>query len=236
MRSGLTKWVSIMANKIPELICITGVDGSGKTSLTNWLIENLSDQGYKVESIWSRFNNYLSKPLLAVTRLTGHNHRSSIDGVKYGFHDFKKLYVYRELFALLQGFDTNIAAYFKITKQKPTVDCLVCERSPWDTLVDVIVDTGLEKFIYKWMSGLYLNQVRGKSLVLFIDRDYEKIITCRPELVHDYKMKEKIESYRNMAVKEDWIVINNNDSLESTKKQILENLHYHQNTQILYNC
>ena len=69
-----------MKNKIPALICITGVDGSGKTSLTNWLLEYLAEQDYKVESVWSRFNNYLSKPLLALTRITGHNHRSNIDG------------------------------------------------------------------------------------------------------------------------------------------------------------
>lgn len=211
-----------MKNNIPDLICITGVDGSGKTSLTNWLIEYLSDREYKVESVWSRFNNYLSKPLLALTRVTGHNHRSKIDGVKYGFHDFKKLYVYREVFALLQGIDTNIAAYFKITKKKSTVDCLVCERSPWDTLVDVIVDTGLNSFIYKWMSNLYLKQVRGKSLVLFIDRDYEKIVECRSELLHDYKMEEKIACYRDMAEKEKWMVINNDSSLDNTKKKIIE--------------
>ena len=209
-----------MKNKIPDLICITGVDGSGKTSLTNWLLEYLADQDYKVESVWSRFNNYLSKPLLALTRITGHNHRSNIDGVKYGFHDFKKLYVYRELFALLQGIDTNIAAYFKITKKKLTVDCLVCERSPWDTLVDVIVDTGSDSFVYKWMSGLYLKQVRGKSLVLFIDRDYKKIVSCRSELLHDYKMEEKIATYRELAKKEDWMQIDNNNSIEETKNKI----------------
>lgn len=216
-----------MSNKTPDLICITGVDGSGKTSLTNWLIEYLSDREHKVESVWSRFNNYLSKPLLALTRLTGHNHRSKIDGIKYGFHDFKKLYLYRELFAILQGIDTNIAAYFKITRKKSTVDCLVCERSPWDTLVDVIVDTGLNSFIYKWLSSLYLSQVRGKSLVLFIDRDYDKIIACRSELVRDYKMEEKIATYRSIAGKEDWMVIDNNGTIEDTKNQIIKILkHY----------
>ncbi len=209
-------------DKIPGLICIAGVDGSGKTSLTNWLVGTLDEQNYKVESVWTRFNNYLSKPLLAMTRLTGHNHRSCIDGIKYGFHDFEKLFIYREVFALLQAIDTNIAAYFKITRKIPTVDCLVCERSPWDTLVDVIVDTGRYDFIYKWLSALFLHQVRKKSLVLFIDRDYEKIIGSRTELEHDYKMQEKISTYRRMALQEGWFVINNNDSIENTKKQILD--------------
>ena len=211
-----------MNRKLPELICITGVDGSGKTSLTNWLIEYLESQDYKVSSVWSRFNNILSKPLLALTRLTGHNHRSEIDGIKYGFHDFEKLYIYREIFALLQGVDTNIAAYTRITKKKRSFDCLICGRSPWDTLVDVIVDTGLENLIHKWMAGLYLKQVRGKSLVLFIDRDYEKITACRSELIHDYKMEKKIDTYRRIAKKEEWQVINNNGSLEDTKNQIIK--------------
>ena len=58
--------------------------------------------------------------------------------------------------------------------------------------------------------------------MLFIDRDYEKIIGSRTELKHDYKMEGKISTYRRMALQEEWFVINNNDSIENTKKQILD--------------
>lgn len=209
-----------MTNKPPRLICITGVDGSGKSSITEWLVDDLASEDVNVRSVWSRFNNYLSKPLLALTRITGHNHRSEINEIKYGFHDFENLVVYREVFALLQGIDTNIAAFFKITRQSKQVDCLVCERSPWDTLVDVITDTGLNDFIYRYLSWLFLLQVREKSLVLFIDRDCEKIISSRPELEHDYKMEKKITNYREIAKKEKWEVINNNGTIEDTRNQI----------------
>jgi thymidylate kinase len=191
------------------------------------LIDVLREQDYKVESVWSRFNNYLSKPLLALTRLSGHNHRSNIDGIKYGFHDFEKLYLYRELFALLQAIDTNIAAYFKISKKIDKVDCLICERSPWDSLVDVIVDTGRFEFVYRCLSGLFLYQVRRKSLVLFIDRDHDKIIASRPELKHDYKMNKKISTYRMIAKEEGWCVVDNNGSIENTRNQILEIINWY---------
>lgn len=211
-----------MNDDLPNLICITGVDGSGKSSLTDWLISYLESEGHDTCRVWSRFNNYLSKPLLAITRLTGHNRKPSINGVKYGFHDFERLYVFRELFAILQAIDTNIAAYFKISRKRNNVDQMVCERSPWDTMVDVIADTGAETFISKYLSWLFLFQVRNKSLTLFIDRDYEKIIVSRPELEHDHKMKKKISAYRSVAEKEDWYVIDNNGSLKDTQNQIIK--------------
>jgi thymidylate kinase len=220
--------MTTMISKLPELICITGVDGSGKSSLTEWLIEYLTSEGRNVTSTWSRFNNYLSKPLLAVTRLTGHNHKPNIDGVKYGFHDFEGLYIFRELFALLQAIDTNIATYFKITRKKKNVDCLICERSPWDTMVDVIADTGKDEFVYKYLSDLYVSQVKNNSLTLFIDRDYDKIIATRPELQHDYKMEKKISSYREIANKENWCVIDNNSSIENARNQIIDILKKYQ--------
>ena len=99
---------------LPTLISIVGVDGSGKTTLASWLVDELAAQGHRPVLVWSRFRNYLSKPLLALTRLTGHNYYRTVDGVKFGFHDFERLVGYRELFAVLQAIDVNIAAYARI--------------------------------------------------------------------------------------------------------------------------
>jgi len=97
-------------DSLPRIIFLAGVDGCGKTTLSRWLNEYLAAEGVNTRVIWSRFNNYLSKPLLALTRVTGHNYRKTIDGVKFGFHDFDNLYVYSRVFALLQAIDVNIAA------------------------------------------------------------------------------------------------------------------------------
>ena len=116
-------------NTLPTLISIVGVDGSGKTTLASWLSDELSAQGREPVLVWSRFRNYLSKPLLALTRITGHNYYKTIDGVKFGFHDFERLVGYREIFALLQAVDVNIAAL--CTHLSPTFEIRCGDLRTW---------------------------------------------------------------------------------------------------------
>lgn len=74
----------------PQLILLMGTDGAGKSYFATWLARRMQQSGIDATIVWSRFNNYVSKPYLAVTRLTGHNRYERIDGARFGFHDFEK--------------------------------------------------------------------------------------------------------------------------------------------------
>lgn len=205
---------------LPSLISIIGVDGSGKTTLTNWLAEELEMHGRKPVLVWSRFRNYLSKPLLALTRLSGHNKYKTIDGVRFGFHDFESLPVYREFFAVLQAIDVNIAAYARIQRLRKQADLLICERGPWDTLVDVTADTGLTWLPASLLGSAYTLQMQHDARVLWISREQENILRTRPELVHDHKLPQRMALYARLAKRHRWEVIDNNGTLDEAKEQI----------------
>ena len=208
------------AKQLPSLVSIVGVDGSGKTTLANWLVENVARQGGAPVLVWSRFRNYLSKPLLALTRMTGHNHYETHDGIRFGFHDFEGLVGYRELFALLQAVDVNIAAYFRIHRRRRNAGVVICERGPWDTLVDVTADTGLEGLPGSMLGAAYTLFMRRDARVLWIRRDRDRILETRPELAHDYKLQKRIDIYEHLSKMHDWVEIDNNGSLDSAKSQI----------------
>lgn len=210
-----------MTKKIPSLIFVTGTDGSGKTCISNWLVERLRDSGISTALVWSRFNNYLSKPFLGITRLSGHNYYRMYNGVKFGFHDFEKLSVIRNFFAVLQLIDVNIATYLYIKKPLQKFDVVVCERGPWDTLMDIVVDTSLFNLLGSSFGQLFTAQVHNnKSLVLFIKRSKINILCTRPELIHDYKLVKKIAVYNQSANIYGWKIIDNNASLAETHEQI----------------
>jgi thymidylate kinase len=209
-----------MESGFPSLIFITGTDGAGKSCLAQWLVHVLQGRGFRAGLVWSRFNNFLTKPLLGLTRLTGHNYYKRIDGVLFGFHNFEHLNGFRHLFALLQAIDVNIAALRYITKAKRSFDIVICERGPWDTLVDVIADTELDKLHDSVLGRLFTTQARTGATVLFIKRSKDNILRSRPELVHDYKLDRRIAIYNRLAEAHGWFVIDNNKSLATTQAHI----------------
>lgn len=209
-----------MHKKVPPLVFITGTDGAGKSCLSEWLVGNFRKQGLQADLVWSRYNNFFSKPLLGLARLTHHNYYRTLDGVLFGFHDFEHLSGFRHLFALFQAIDVNLAAFRDISIVKRRFDTLVCERGPWDTLVDVIVDTGLDNLADPFLCRLFTIQVKKGSVVIFINRSKDNILNTRPELVHDRSLDRKIDLYSRLAQKYGWFIVDNNESLATTKIQI----------------
>ena len=210
-----------MNKDLPSLVFITGTDGSGKSCISEWLVKSLLDKGVETILVWSRFNNFFSKPLLALARVTGHNYYRNYNGIKFGFHDFEKFYFFRNLFAIMQSIDVNIATYRNIRKKMKYCEVVVCERGPWDTLMDVVVDTGLYSLIGSSLGRVFTFQVDNEqSIVLYIKRAKENMLCTRPELVHDHKLDKKIAAYDKSAAIYGWHTIHNDATLEETFYQI----------------
>ncbi len=179
---------------MPKLILIVGVDGAGKTLYTNMLLNKLNERGFQARHVWSRYNNYLSKPLLALTHLTGHNYRENHNNIEFGYHDFFRSQVISSLFAMCQTVDVNIATYFKIRRHVSTNKVLVCDRGPYDTLVDVMLDTGRSGLNDNWVR-FFLSGLPKDHLVFYLYRPLEEIYASRPELKYDRNLPRKNELY-----------------------------------------
>ena len=181
--------------RLPKVIFIVGVDGAGKTLYADMLTEALKGQGIGTLRIWSRYNNYLSKPLLALTRLTGHNYKEYHEGIEFGYHRFKRPRVLSYLFIILQIIDLNIATYFKIGRYVKKNRVLICDRGPYDTLADVMLDTGKDCLKNKYINAFF-NAMPKDHVVFYIYRPLEKIYQSRPELKHDRKLPIKDRIYQ----------------------------------------
>lgn len=210
-----------MKKKRGRIIFLVGADGSGKSYFSSWLHTYLLEKQYSSVIVWSRFNNYFSKPLLGMLRFTGHNYYKEYKGVLFGFHDFENLFFFRSIFIFLQMIDVNISSYYNIISLTKKKDIIVCERGPFDTLVDVLVDVNFKDTIFK---KCFLFSLKTRFDVYFIDRDIDKIISSRNELAYDFKLQRKIDMYRSMSKIFNWTVINNNGDVENTKKQIVSNI------------
>lgn len=202
-----------------EIICIVGSDGSGKTTLAKWLVGEIEKRGKKTALVWMRFNNYFSKGLLAFARMFGYSYFKEVNGTKMGYHDFENVWWLRWPFAFLQMVDVNIASWLKFRSLK-NVDVAVFERSAWDTLSDVMADTGINELEKCWIGRKIVRAFQGKSEVLWINRSLDLIRGSRKELEADYKLDRKIENYARMSKFFNWTEIRNNGLLEETKQRL----------------
>ena len=169
--------------------------------------------------MWSRFNNYTSLPFLAATRLSGHNVYRVHAGVRMGFHDFERLPLpLRYLFIALQAVDVNIAALFRIYLPSRRTPVTICERGPWDTLVDVAADTAIDGLAGPFMYRLFCGQVARRTDMVLIDRNADLIEASRPELKFDLKLRTRQRLYRRLADLSGWKILDNNGDLDDTKR------------------
>lgn len=206
-----------------RIIFLTGVDGSGKTFLAKRLIELLSGRGIQTRYVWSRFNNYLSKPLLAYTRLVGLNYYENHEGVKVGYHNFKGHTAVSAAFVALQLADVWISAIVKFwIPLFLRRNVIVSDRGPYDTLIDVALDTGYDDLPCSFWGHLYARAIPFSHAVFLVDRDSEKIEHDRPDTRLDRTHERRRSLYARHRDVLGFRVINNNGAIEDSLSQIIE--------------
>ena len=206
--------------KTADCICLMGVDGSGKTTLANACLDYLKTKNIKTTHIWSRYRNYLSKPFLGLMRLTGHNRKEVINGVKIGYHDFAGSALISYCFLLLQWIDQVIDITLRFRTPK---NVIVSDRCIVDTLVDLCIDTGRDDFILDKYGKSLMSLMPASTKYMIIFRDKEAVFTSRPDVMADQNYLRRIELYKMVASKFSLRIIDNNQSItESLNKIITE--------------
>lgn len=203
-------------------ICLSGIDGAGKTLIANQLIENLG-KSPKVKYIWSRYKNYFSKPFLLLMRITGHNYKVKINGIKIGYHDFYKNRYISIIFLILQWFDLFIEILFRFRLEKKSI---VSDRSLIDTLVDLVIDTKFEKFVFGFYAKSLFYLMPKNTTYLIIERDINLIKKTRPDVLYDKNVFKRIELYNKISKLFSIKNIKNESSLTLATDEILLNINH----------
>lgn len=204
----------------PLLLSFVGADGSGKSTLARVAAEECNRMGRPAQVVWSRYNNIFTKPLLAVARCTGHSRREVHEGATFGYHDFQQADGLRYAFIALQTLDVNLAAWWKARTRGGAAAVIVFERSPWDTLADVMLDTGCEALATNTWGRWMTVSMRGRGPVFWVRRSRQAILATRPELRHDRLLDAKLALYERLAAQFGWHQLDNDRPLEEAKAAV----------------
>lgn len=199
-----------------RLIALCGVDGSGKTSLVRALGARLAAAGISYTPVWSRFRNYLSKPLLALARLTGHNRKERHHSFTIGYHDFRETW-YAKPFLALQTIDLTLDIALRFRRR----DLVVADRCCLDTIVDLCIDTGYDEFILEHLVAYLVRLLPQPAAAVVIERAPRSIAMRRPDALADRHFFRRRALYRRLAERLRIPVISNDGLLEDTVEKVI---------------
>jgi len=204
-------------NKKNFCICISGLDGTGKSHIVKELVKHYKKEN-DTKHVWSRYKNYTSKPLLFFTRLIGLNYKENCNGIIIGYHDFHKSKLISFLFLFFQWIDQIIEIFikFKLTKKN-----IISDRSIIDTLVDLSIDTKLEKIIFGFYGKSLIKFMPPNTIFLILKRDLEKIKKNREDVFYDKNLKRRIEMFDEIIKFFPVVVLENNSEIDSVRNKII---------------
>lgn len=204
------------------LVYITGIDGSGKSTLVNIIEKELCQRGIRSTTYWLRFNHVISKPLLGFCRLIGLTRYENIGGIRIGYHEFSKSRIISWLFIALQYLDALRVKYFKIFPASFKKNhIIILDRFVYDILIDMSVDTNIDLFssrVYK----CFTNLVPKNAKIILIDRDMDEVLKCRPEGVVDKYFKKRRVLFDRLKHENNIIVIENSRTIEEMREQVID--------------
>ncbi len=204
-----------------NIISISGVDGSGKTSIIEELINELESCGVHTQYVWLRYNHYLTKVLLAFCRVAGYTKYHHYENSRVGYHEFYRSKIISWLFISLTFIDTVFATIFKVyfpsLFSKRTI---ICDRWMFDIMVDLEVDTKIPFDKGTLLNSIFKSLIPCKAKCFVIIRDFDSVRKERDESVNDDNFPIRHELYVKHSADEEFIEVNNNGTIIESVNQI----------------
>lgn len=209
---------------LSKLICISGPDGTGKSTQVTLLIDSLEKAGYHYEYRWMRFHHLFSLPVLGLARFLGLSEVVTLDnGQKIGYHYFQKSKIFPGLYKATMLIDTLIFTMCKVSIPIKLLNKrLVCDRFIYDTIIDLMISTG-DHQIYKSRTGKFLlTLIPDQSSIIILLAADDHLIGRREDLAHDKILEQKIKFYSTVSDKFNTPVIDASLPVEEVQGKIWE--------------
>lgn len=202
-------------------IIISGVDGSGKTTVIEGVRAKLEAEGKTVGYIWMRYHHKLIRVMHAIAKLTGLSKKEMTEMGEMWLHYFYKSPLFCSLYIYCSYIDAWLA------RKKPTrlkTDYVICDR--W--VNDIIIDIGSEIhksdiLDSKWYK-LYQRLLPKNSIQFVVIRNRKDVLNCRIENSFNEAFDYRYRLYEEIIHKPGIIKIDNTGSVENSINQVIKSI------------
>lgn len=209
--------------EMAKCIIISGIDGSGKSTIIDQLKKTIEADGNRVEYIWLRMNHYLTKCMHALARVLGLSVKVNNEMGNVWQHRLYKSQAFCSLYILTVYLDSWISR-LKYTRVAGCCDVVICDRWITDVLVDLATKTHRKSFLDSKWPDRFLNILPKGAKMFVVVRNTKSLMECRLENRVDPDFMFRLEIYKDLCSKDYIKVIDNNGTIENSVIQILDNL------------
>ena len=204
--------------ELESIIFLSGIDGSGKTTLAKSLVEALKNKGIEVNYVWYRWTAFFSYPLLALCRALGYTKRQRYLVVR----EYHRNVAIATLWAILYPLDYVLCSLAKIRIMRKANSVIVFDRFIPDMIADVIFQTRIN-ILKRFVGKIIISHLKRENFLgIILDVNEEVAISRKDDIPHRNYVGFKRPIYRMLAHMMGWRVLNGCRSVEENVTEILE--------------
>lgn len=214
------------------LICIIGVDGSGKTTQAKELLNALRKRNIPSKYVWLRFFHFFSLPVLMIMKVFKLSYsNTTASGKRIGYHTLWKSPLISMIYQMALILDIFLYKFFKIDIPRKIFNkTIVCDRFIFDTIVDLMISTRNANFQETVPGSLLSGMVPKDTITFFLRTDYDILVKRRDDIKADLNLMDRINHYDELAKYFHFIPIDAGDLEINISQNIIKEL---QNEQII---
>lgn len=201
-----------------KYIIISGIDGSGKTTVINELTKALEAEGKTTKYIWMRFNHYSVKVMNMLARAMGLSVKVHNDFGDVWEHRLYKNRLFCKVYVWCSYID-NVLARKKALKLE--ADYIICDRWVNDTLIDLGAECRLGNILNTKWYGRFQSILPQDNFQFVVVRNKKDILGCRVENTTNPDFPYRYALYEELIKKDGIHVVDNSGSIEKSVKQIM---------------
>lgn len=204
-----------------KCIVVSGIDGSGKSTIIESLKQQLESEGKSVGYIWLRFNHYLTKGMHALARVMGLSVKVHNEMGDVWQHQLYKNRLFCKLYVLTTYLDSWVSR-LKYNKAAKSKDVVICDRWVTDILVDLATKTHQKEFLESQWAKRFLGILPDGAKLLVVNRGHEALLECRLENRVDPDFQFRLGVYQHLFTMPYVHVVDNNGTIAQSIQQIKE--------------
>jgi len=205
------------------IIVLSGVDGTGKTSIANKLFFELKKNNKKVKYVWMRGRGrvFFSLPLLALSRfikLTVVTLNSS--GKTFSHYFWYKNYAFSFVYIIITLIDVILYNIFLVYFPLKLGYTLIIDRCPLDTMIDLYVDTKVDE-VFKY-SRFFMRTIPNDALFFILDVPSDVAFNRKKDIYNIEYINQRKTLYQYLCKLYNYNLINANRPIELVYDEIRE--------------